>query len=350
MKTTKNIRIISFLATLAIVICHGTPGFGAFPVYRLYNTVLKVHLYSTDANEKAVLEANSDWNYEGVAWYGYESDVGQYPVYRLYSPGLGKHLFTMDVNEKNVLAAGPVWQFEKIAWYANATPYSGDITIYRLYSDGLKQHLYTADYNEAKTLNGNGVWVYEGVAYYTLAEDTPPPPPPPTQGLKGEYYNLRPSDGEPDNIPASPTHVRIDSEIHFNWGTGSPAPNITSDNFYVKWTGYIYAEVIGTYVFAFLGECSDNYGWERTSHVGFTMKLNEETIFSRWSYNQAHIMDHSTYIDGEKQQIYLEEKNKWYPITVEIYDRNTCASPMLHWIPPGANDLAIIPSSVLKPD
>ena len=141
--------------------------FGEIPVYRLYNTVLKVHLYSTDTNEKAVLEANPDWNYEGAVWNGYESNTGQYPVYRLYSPVLGKHLFTMDENEKNVLNAGPNWQFEMIAWYANATPDTGDIPIYRLYSDGLKQHLYTADKNEKDTLDGNGVWVYEGIAYYT---------------------------------------------------------------------------------------------------------------------------------------------------------------------------------------
>jgi hypothetical protein len=206
MKTIKNIRIIiSFLATLVIVMCQGIPGFGEIPVYRLYNTVSKVLLYSTDANEKAVLEANSDWNYEGVVWYGYESDVGQYPIYRLYSPVSGKHLFTMDGNEKNVLSADPNWQFEKIAWYANATPYSGDIPVYRLYSDSLKQHLYTADVNEKNTLaaapapplsaaypmfldnnnngindymekdthfsvsDGNGIWKYEGIAYYTMA-------------------------------------------------------------------------------------------------------------------------------------------------------------------------------------
>ena len=156
------------LTALVIIIAWGGNCFGEIPVYRLYNTVLKVHLYSTDANEKAVLEAGSDWNYEGVVWNGYTSATGQNPVYRLYSSGLGKHLFTMDENEKNVLDAGPVWQFEMIAWYANSTQYSDDIPIYRLYSDALKQHLYSADENEKNTLDGNGVWVYEGIAYYTL--------------------------------------------------------------------------------------------------------------------------------------------------------------------------------------
>ena len=84
-----------FLTALVIMAGLGSNSFGEIPVYRLYNTVLKVHLYSTDANEKSVLEGNPDWNYEGVVWNGYESDTGQYPVYRLYSPVLGKHLFTI---------------------------------------------------------------------------------------------------------------------------------------------------------------------------------------------------------------------------------------------------------------
>ncbi|MDM8542893.1 DUF1566 domain-containing protein [Desulfococcaceae bacterium HSG9] len=187
-----------FLTMLVIITGQAIDSFAEVPVYRLYNTVLQVHLYSTDANEKAVLEADSDWNYEGVVWNGYGSDVGQYPVYRLYSPGLGKHLFTMDENEKNVLDAGPVWQFEKIAWYANATPYSGDIPIYRLYSDGLKQHLYSADENEKNALNGNGVWVYEGIAYYTSSASASTPTPVPTS--------------TPTPVPTADTYPVVDTD------------------------------------------------------------------------------------------------------------------------------------------
>ncbi|MCP4713331.1 MAG: zinc metalloprotease, partial [Planctomycetes bacterium] len=183
-------------------------------VYRLYNTALKVHLYSTDANEKAVLEADPDWNYEGVVWKGYTSDTGQHPVYRLYSPGLGKHLFTMDENEKNILDAGPVWHFEMIAWYANSTPDSGDIPIYRLYSDGLKQHIYTADENEKNTLNGNGVWVYEGIAYYTLPSSASTPAPAST----------------PTPTPVStPTPAPVSTPTPAPTPTPTPAPTPTAN-------------------------------------------------------------------------------------------------------------------------
>ncbi|MDM8539868.1 RHS repeat-associated core domain-containing protein [Desulfococcaceae bacterium HSG9] len=173
MKTLFKSKSIFLIVSVLTIVWSGNC-FAEIPVYRLYNTVSKTHLYSTDANEKDILEAHPDWNYEGIAWYGYESDAGQYPVYRLYSPGLGKHLFTMDENEKNFLEVGPVWRFELIAWYSDSisdlsfikSGSTSDIPIYRLYSDLLKQHLFTADVNEKNTLDGNGVWVYEGIAFY----------------------------------------------------------------------------------------------------------------------------------------------------------------------------------------
>ncbi|MDM8543311.1 SGNH/GDSL hydrolase family protein [Desulfococcaceae bacterium HSG9] len=168
MKAVKNIRKISCILAALIVIGWGSNCFGEIPIYRLYNNVAKVHLYSADSNEKAVLAATPDWSYECVAWQGYESDTGQYPVYRLYSPTLGKHLFTIDENEKNVLDSGSNWRYEMIAFYANVNPVAGDIPIYRLYNDSIKQHLFTADENEKNTLADAGTWKYEGIAYYTM--------------------------------------------------------------------------------------------------------------------------------------------------------------------------------------
>jgi hypothetical protein len=46
---------------------------------------------------------------------------------------------------------------------------------------------------------------------------------------KGEYYSNRHLDG-------SPTVVRNDHDIDFNWGTGSPAPGVPNENFSVRWT------------------------------------------------------------------------------------------------------------------
>ncbi|MER0124034.1 hypothetical protein ABPH35_10490 [Streptococcus sp. ZJ93] len=80
------------------------------PVYRLYHAGLQVHLYTTDANENAVL-ANRGWRQEGEAY----RSSGEIPVYRLYHAGIKKHLYTRDENEKNVLSTRG-WRYEGVAW------------------------------------------------------------------------------------------------------------------------------------------------------------------------------------------------------------------------------------------
>jgi PKD repeat protein len=69
------------------------------------------------------------------------------------------------------------------------------------------------------------------------APPTPPPPvptPTPPPGLvitdwRGEYYS------NPD-LAGAPVLVRNDVSISFDWGLGSPAPEVPADNFSVRWT------------------------------------------------------------------------------------------------------------------
>ncbi|MCB0001631.1 MAG: SH3 domain-containing protein [Anaerolineae bacterium] len=64
---------------------------------------------------------------------------------------------------------------------------------------------------------------------------TPVPPPQPTAtpvpggAWLGEYYNN-------SDLLGAPVMVRYDAAIRFNWGFGSPAPNINPDFFSVRWT------------------------------------------------------------------------------------------------------------------
>lgn len=128
------------------------------PVYRLYHPSLQVHLYTTDANELAVLKMRGDWNYEGIAWKT-ETTKGD-PVYRLYHPTIKVHLYTRDKNEYAVLAQRG-WLQEGIAYRSY-----GPVPIYRLYHTGLKKHLYTRDSHERDVLKTRG-WLYEGIAWYS---------------------------------------------------------------------------------------------------------------------------------------------------------------------------------------
>lgn len=66
----------------------------------------------------------------------------------------------------------------------------------------------------------------------------PPPNPTATQtpdpnAWRGEYYNN-------PNLQGAPVMVRNDPSINFNWGSGSPAPNIPVDYFSVRWTRSLY--------------------------------------------------------------------------------------------------------------
>lgn len=70
-------------------------------------------------------------------------------------------------------------------------------------------------------------------------------------GLIGEYWNVATnyamSNGQPSG---SPSLMRNDQDINFDWTTGNPSPGIiNNDWFYAKWKGYFVAPVAGDYVF-----------------------------------------------------------------------------------------------------
>jgi hypothetical protein len=73
----------------------------------------------------------------------------------------------------------------------------------------------------------------------------------PGGGLVGEYANY--GGGVPDP-PESPFQnvklTRIDPGVNFQWGSGSPEPNvIDTDNFAVRWTGELEVPLTGRYTF-----------------------------------------------------------------------------------------------------
>ena len=52
-------------------------------------------------------------------------------------------------------------------------------------------------------------------------------------GWRGEYYNN-------PNLAGSPVLVRNDSDVNFDWGYGSPAPSVQSDNFSARWVRSVF--------------------------------------------------------------------------------------------------------------
>jgi len=68
----------------------------------------------------------------------------------------------------------------------------------------------------------------------------------PGSGLKGEYFNNR-------ELKGNPVLVRSDAEVNFDWGTMSPAPELTPQEFSVRWTGKLTPPGSGKYSLGFSG-------------------------------------------------------------------------------------------------
>ncbi len=98
-------------------------------------------------------------------------------------------------------------------------------------------------------------------------------------GLLGRYYKDDGTKTFPSN-PDDPNRllmVRSDNKINFDWGTGAPSPGLPSDNFLVRWKGFITVPETGDYA---LGGNGD---------AGMRIKTNtgllgaEQTPLDSWS-------------------------------------------------------------------
>jgi len=105
----------------------------------------------------------------------------------------------------------------------------------------------------------------------------------PGGGLVGEYANY--GGGVPDP-PESPFQnvklTRIDPGIDFQWGSGSPEPDvIDTDNFAVRWTGELEVPLTGRYTFM------------TTTDDGVLLYVNGEEMAKAWR-TQAAVEQGST--------------------------------------------------------
>ena len=127
---------------------------------------------------------------------------------------------------------------------------------------------------------------------------SPPDAGPGEHGLLGEYFNNRELQGEP-------VLRRIDPQVDFSWGEGSPAPGIVNDDkFSARWTGTLTAPGSGVYE---LGVMSDN---------GCRLYLDGKLLIDSWIVDKASSL-RSAYVE-------LEEGQR-YNIRVEFFENiGTC--------------------------
>jgi len=138
-------------------------------------------------------------------------------------------------------------------------------------------------------------------------------------GLTGQYYN---------GVNFQTLRLtRVDPTIDFDWASGSPAPNVSADNFTVRWTGQVSAPVTGNYVFS------------TVSSDGVRVWVNGQQIINNWA-NSALTTNNSA-------PIALVSGTR-YEIVVEYRERTDAASVQLRWSYPGQSTI-IIPQSQLFP-
>ncbi|WP_159806709.1 PA14 domain-containing protein [Cellulomonas citrea] len=94
------------------------------------------------------------------------------------------------------------------------------------------------------------------------------------RGLTGRYYDVTPVAGNPvsfDTTGKTPVLTRVDPQLQFGWGLGSPAPSVPVDNFVVHWTGYVSVPAAGSYTF---GVAQDD---------GAKVTVGSTLVLDRWS-------------------------------------------------------------------
>ncbi len=141
-------------------------------------------------------------------------------------------------------------------------------------------------------------------------EDTPTPGPTPTptvprQAWLGEYHaNM--------TLSGAPVLTRQDAGIDFQWGTGSPGPNVPADRFSARWRGY----------WPFDGGV---YSFVAYSDDGVRVWVDGQLVVDQW------VDQSGAFASGE---IYLQSGD--HLVEVEYYDNAQQAEIRVTWEQQGA--------------
>lgn len=111
-------------------------------------------------------------------------------------------------------------------------------------------------------------------------------------GLKSEYFDNA-------DLLGTPAHMRRDQRINFRWGSGSPFDGWKTDEFSVRWTGFVAPEETAEYVF--FVRCDD----------GVRLFVNGKLLIDRWQDQAAADFNVALKL----------EKGRLYPIRLEYYER-----------------------------
>lgn len=173
-------------------------------------------------------------------------------------------------------------------------------------------HLYGANgtYDVRLTVTSpNGVVIAEKSGFVVVG--------PTAAGLTGLYF-----DGV-DLVDLQQS--RVDSTVDFDWGNGSPAAGMPSDNFSVRWVGDVQPQFTQTYTFS------------TVTDDGVRLWINNQLVVDSWVLQAP--TEHTGTIALQAGQ--------WYPVRMEYYEAGGGAVARLSW-QSASQSKQIIPSSRLR--
>ena len=147
------------------------------PIYRFYSQKYKTHFFTKSESEKnRIIEKypTIEWRYEGIAYYVPTTSVSNIPVYRFYSQKYKAHFFTLSQTEKDRILNTYLeteWKYEGIAYYVPTTSVSNK-PVYRFYNTINKAHFFTISESEKEKLiaSAYGPNITIGLYPYTETE------------------------------------------------------------------------------------------------------------------------------------------------------------------------------------
>ena len=149
------------------------------------------------------------------------------------------------------------------------------------------------------------------------------PPTDPVLGcLKASYFtNI--------NLTGTPTVVRAENSINYNWASAAPIAPIPVDNFSVRWEGDINPNVSGLYTFT------------ASADDGVRLWVNNQLIIDKW-------IDQSVTIYSATINLIAGQK---VPIKLDYYERSGSAQVRLDWTIPNqiSRVIAFSPCPIATP-
>jgi beta-glucosidase len=109
-----------------------------------------------------------------------------------------------------------------------------------------------------------------------------------TPGLNAEYFtNI--------DLTGTPAYSQIDAHIDFNYGSGGPSfPGFPTDNFSIRWTGFIQPATTGNY--EFIGAGDD----------GYRLYIDNNLVLNQWQDQAVNTTSTVVYLDNTVHSIRFE--------------------------------------------